>query len=172
MFEEGPKALTAFPPLKATAVWVSLPLPFPVSYLPCSYGQSSISSPDICFPGQSLTKPYFPVSKTEMLLPHGSFRMMSATNVWEAASSCSMGGIINTGSCPSHSPPSSPSRHVASFSHSSVSSGPQGPSVSRNFSSPPRLAFHRPPKNLDTRPVAFSAGKGGNNSPAHLCNVS
>lgn len=130
VFEEGPKALSAFPPLKTTAVWVSLPLPFCVSYLPCSYDQSSISSPDICYPSQSLTKPYFPVSKTEMLLPHGSFRKLSATNVWETASSCRMGGTKNTGSCPTHSPPSSLSPHVASFSHSSVSSEPQGPSES------------------------------------------
>lgn len=116
LFEKGPKAPSAFPSLKATAVWVSLPLPFPVSYLPRSYGWSSISSPDtscLCYPGQSLTKPYFPVSKTQLLLPHGSFRKMSATNVREAASSCSMGGTINTGSCPTHSPPTSPSRHVA-----------------------------------------------------------
>lgn len=85
----------------------------PFAYLPCSSGQSSISSPAtgcLCDPGQSLAILCFPVSKTETPLPSGRFRKTNAMQGREAAGSCGTGGgPINTWSRPTLSPPSSPS---------------------------------------------------------------
>ena len=172
LFEEGPKGPSAFPRLKATASWVSVPLPFPLSFSTLLWWPEFSFQPSHGLPSWpwSVTRhPLFPCQKDG-----------DAASPWEVREDkCHAGTwgsqlLRHRGDPKKHSiaPYSLTSIlplswHAASSSCPSVSLSPKGLPLSWNLSCLLPLAFPRPLKRLTTRPGALSAGKGGNHSLAH-----